>query len=51
MFYEKINFEKITVKEKEVQRVYKYRIYPRYSKIHSAKGFVNIDIGSQSGTH
>ena len=37
--------------ESELQRVYKYRIYPRDSKIHSDKGFVNIDNGSQGGTH
>ena len=37
--------------ELELQRVYNYPIYPRYSKIYSDKGFVNIDNGSQNGTH
>ena len=37
--------------ESELQRVYNYSIYPRDSKIYSDKGFVNIDNGSQGGTH
>ena len=37
--------------ESQLQRVYNYNIYPRDSKIHSDKGFVNIDNGSRSGTH
>ena len=37
--------------EGELQRVYNYKIYPRDSKIHSHKRFVNIENGSQSGTH
>ena len=32
-------------------RVYNYPIYPRGSKIYSDGGFVNIDDGSQGGTH
>ena len=35
----------------ELQRVYNYNIYPRDSKIYSDKRFVNIDDGSQGGTH
>ena len=31
--------------------MYNYPIYPRDSKIYSNKGFVNIDNGSQGGTH
>ena len=38
------------MKESEIQRVYNYKIYPRDSKIHSDRGFVNIDNGSQGGT-
>ena len=37
--------------ESEIQRVYKYPIYPRDSEIYSDKGFVNIENGSQGGTH
>ena len=37
--------------ELELQRVYNYPISPRDSKIFSDKGFVNIDNGSQGGTH
>ena len=36
---------------RELQRVYNYKIYPRGSKIITGKGFVNIDNGSQGGTH
>ena len=38
------------MKESDLQRVYIYPIYPRDSKIHSNKGFVNIDEGSIMGT-
>ena len=37
--------------EKELLKIYNYPIYPRGSKIYSDRGFVNIDNGSQSGTH
>ena len=37
--------------ESELQIIYNYPIYPRDSKINSDKGFVNIDNGSQGGTH
>ena len=37
--------------ESELQRVYNYAIYPKDSKFFSDKGFINIDIGSQGGTH
>ena len=40
-----------TLNESELQRVYNYPIYPRDSKIFSDKGFINIDNGSQGGTH
>ena len=40
-----------TMNEGEFQRVYNYPIYLRDSKIDSDKGFVNIDNGSQGGTH
>ena len=37
--------------ESELQKINNYPIYPRDSKIPSDKGFVNIDNGSQGGTH
>ena len=47
----KYNLKNITMNESELLRVYNYEIYPRDSIIFSDKGFVNIDIGSQGGTH
>ena len=40
-----------TMNESQLQRVYNYNIYPRDSKMYSDKGFVNVDNGSQGGTH
>ena len=40
-----------TMNELELQRVHNYPVYPRDSKIYSARGIVNIDDGSQNGTH
>ena len=37
--------------ESQLQRVYSYPIYPGGSKIYSDNEFVNIDNGSQGGTH
>ena len=37
--------------ESQLQKIYNYPIYPRDSKIYSDRGFVNIDNGSQGGTH
>ena len=37
--------------EFQLQKIYNYNIYPRDSKIYSDNGFVNIDNGSQGGTH
>ena len=37
--------------ESKLQRIYKYPIYPRGSKITSDKGFVNIGNGQMGGTH
>ena len=50
-FMKKYNLKNDTMNESELQRVYNYKIYPRDSKILSDKGFVNIDDGSQGGTH
>ena len=45
------NFKNNTMNQSELQGVYNFRIYPRDSKIIADKGFVNIDDGSQDGTH
>ena len=45
-FLNKYNLRRDTINESEIQEVYNYPIYPRDSKIHSDKGFVNIDNGS-----
>ena len=37
--------------ESQLQKINNYPIYPRDSKICSDRGFVNIDDGSQGGTH
>ena len=50
-FMKKYKLKNNTMNESELQRVYKYPLHPRDSKIYSDKGFVNIDNGSQGGTH
>ena len=37
--------------ESQLQKIYNYPIYPRDSKTHSDKRFVNVDNASQGGTH
>ena len=50
-FMKKYNLKNDTMNESQLQKLYNYPIYPRDSKINSDKGFVNIDNGSQGGTH
>ena len=50
-FMKKYKLKNDTMNESELQKIYNYPIYPRGSKIYSDKGFVNIDDGSQGGTH
>ena len=50
-FMKKYNLKNDTMNESELQKIYKYPIYPRDSKIYSDRGFVNIANGSQGGTH
>ena len=50
-FIKKYKLKNDTMNESELQKIYNYPIYPRHSKIYSDKGFVNIDDGSQGGTH
>ena len=47
----KYNFKDDTMNESELHRVYRYPIYTRDSKVYSDRGFLNIDNGSQGGTH
>ena len=37
--------------ESKLKTVHSYSIYPRYSKLTTNVGFVNIDIGQMGGTH
>ena len=37
--------------ESQLRKFYNYPMYPRDSKKYSDRGFVNIDNGSQGGTH
>ena len=37
--------------ESQLRKICNHPIYPKDSKIYSDKGFVNIDNGSQGGTH
>ena len=50
-FMKKYKLKNDTKNESQLQKIYNYPIYPRDSKIYSDKGFVNIDNGSQDGTH
>ena len=50
-FMKKYDLENDTMNEFQLQRIYNYPIYPRDSKIHSDKVFVNIDKGYQGGSH
>ena len=45
-FMKKYNLKNDTVNESQLQKIYKYPIYPTDSKLHSDKGFINIDNGS-----
>ena len=47
----KYNLKNATMNESQLQIIYFYPIYPKVSKIHSDTGFVNVDDGSQGGTH
>ena len=47
----KYDSKDIIMKESELQRIFNYPIQPGDSKNYSNRGFVNIDNGSQGGTH
>ena len=50
-FMKNYNLKDDTINESQLQKIYIYHIYPRNSEIYSDKGFVNIDNGSQGGSH
>ena len=50
-FMKKYSLRKDTMNEYQLQKIFIQPIYPRDSKKFSDKGFVNIDNGSQGGTH
>ena len=50
-FMKKYKLKNDTMNESQLQKIYNYPIYPRDSKIHSDKGFVNIDNGSMGGSY
>ena len=50
-FMKKYKLKNNTMNESELQRNCNFQIYPRESKIHSVRGFVNIDNGQMGGTH
>ena len=50
-FMKKYKLKIDKMNESQLQRIYKYPIYPRDSKIYSDKVFVNIDDGSEGGSH
>ena len=50
-FMEKYNLKNDTMNESQLQKIYNYPIYPKNSHIYSDRGFVNIDDGSQGGSH
>ena len=50
-FMKKHKSKNDTMNESQLQKFYDYSIYPRDSKIHSDKGFINTDNGCHGGTH
>ena len=50
-FMKKYKLKNDTMNESQLQRIHNYPIYPGDSKIYSDEGLVNIDNGSQGGTH
>ena len=50
-FMKKNNLKNDTMNESVLQRTNNYIMYPRDLKINSDKGFVNLDDGSQGGSH
>ena len=50
-FMKKYILKNDTMNESQLQKIYNCPIYPRDSETYSDRGFINIDDGSQNGTH
>ena len=50
-FMKVYNLKTETKNDSDLQRVYKYNIHPKGSKISSDRGFVNIDNRQTGGSH
>ena len=50
-FMKKFKLKNDTMNESQLQKVYNFSIYPSDSKLHSDKGFVDIDNGERNGSH
>ena len=50
-FLKKNILEDDTMDESQLQKIYNYPLYPPDSRLYSDGGFVNIDDGSQRGSH
>ena len=50
-FMKKNNLKNDTMIESQLQKIYNHPIYPRDSIIFSDRVFININNGSQGGTH
>ena len=50
-FMIKHNLKNDTMNERELQKIYNYKIYPRDSKIVSDRGFINIGNYQNGGSH
>ena len=50
-FMKKYNLKNDTMNELQLQKIYNHPIYPRDSKKYSDRGYIEIDNGSQGGTH
>ena len=50
-FMKKYYLKNYTMNELQLQKNYNHPIYPKDSKIYSDRGYINIDNGSQGGTH
>ena len=50
-FMKKHNLKNDTMNESQLQKIYNYPIYPKNSKIHPDRGFVNIGDYQNGGSH
>ena len=50
-FMNKHKLKNNNMNESQLQKIFNYSIYTRDSNLYSNKGFINIDDGSQGGSH